>query len=553
MLTNISIHGSRLGVCGTLGVVVCLGVAFQSSALRAEEQALPRAETVRPIGGSLVIAGGGGLPREIQQRFVELGGGEQAKVVVVTTASIYAGTEEMDARMGSWRELKLASLDVLHTRSREEANDPAFYRPLENATAVWFIGGNQNSVTDAYLGTRTEAKFHDVLRRGGVIGGTSAGAAIMSRVMISGGKDDDVHLKSGFGFAPGLIVDQHFKKRNRQARLVTALSQWPGHIGMGIDEATALVIRGDSAEVIGDSDVTIALAAAPDRPARLESFPAGRTADLMALSRAAQSRLPHAIAQVPPRKGTLVLVGQGQAPEEVGQQFLAAAGGNDAAIVVVCSSVEDADGKEHEICTWLKSAGASNVKVLPARNRRDAESPEFLARLTEAKGIWLSDAPIRYLIDTYVDTPVQRALERLLDRGGVVAGSAAGAALQSAALSPTLENGELAVMSEAYERGFGFLPAVAVTQGAAELTPSAPLAGLKARFPHLIGLELNPSTALIVRGSKMQVLGKHPITILDRQPKDPADYPEFSLVNPGECYDMADRSRSASVAATGDQ
>ncbi len=533
-------------------MAVYLGLAWQSSTLRAEENAFPRAETVRPIAGSLVIAGGGGLPQEIQQRFVELGGGEQAKVVVVTTASIYAGTEEMDSRMGYWRELKLASLDVLHTRSREEANDPAFYRPLENATAVWFIGGNQNSLTDAYLGTRTEARFHDVLRRGGVIGGTSAGAAIMSRVMISGGKDEDVHLKSGFGFAPGLIVDQHFKKRNRQARLVTALSQWPGHIGMGIDEATALVIRGDSAEVVGESDVTIALAAAPGKPARLESFPAGRSADLMALSRAAQSRLPHAIAQMPPRKGTLVLVGQGQAPEEVGQQFLAAAGGKDASIVVVCSVVKDGDA-EHEICTWLKSAGASNVKVLPARNRRDAESPEFLARLSEAKGIWLSDAPIRYLIDTYVDTPVQRALERLLDRGGVVAGSAAGAALQSAALTPTLENGELAVMSEAYERGFGFLPAVALTQGDAEPTPSAPLAGLKARYPHLIGVELNQSTALIVRGSKMQVVGKHPITVLDRQPKDPADYPEFSLVNPGECYDMSDRSRSASVAATGDQ
>lgn len=524
-----------------------LTASSQSAALQADERVIPLPEVVRPISGSLVIAGGGGLPPEISHRFLELGGGEKAKLVVVTTASIFAGTEEMDARMGSWREQKLASLDVLHTRSREEANDPDFYRPLENATAVWFIGGNQNWLTDSYLGTRTEAKFHDVLQRGGVLGGTSAGAAIMSRVMIAGGKEHDLHLKSGFGFAPGLIVDQHFRKRNRQARLIDALNQWPGHVGMGIDESTALIIRGGTCEVMGNSDVTITLGDAPGKPARMVPLKAGKAADLMVLSRAAQTRFPRQAVAQQARKGTLVLVGQGEAPEEARQQFLQAAGGKDSAIIVVCADEWSAD-KDHAICIALKLAGASNVKALPARNRRDVEAPEFLAQLAGAQGIWISNGPIRNLIDTYVDSPVQKALEKLLDRGGVLAGSAAGAELQSAALPASVQSGELEVLSEAYERGFGFLPGMAVTEGDETPAPSASLAEWKARNPHLIGVELNGATALVVRGTKMQVLGKHPITVLDRQPKDPVDYPEYSLVKPGECYDLSARTRSASVA-----
>lgn len=523
-------------------IVLCaVAVGLMPAWLAAETKPTPQnaGETFRPINGSLVIVGGGGLPAEISDRFLELGGGNDARLVVVTTASVYAGTPEMDARMDYWRAKTLKSLTVLHTRSRDEANDPKFYRPLTEATAVWFIGGNQNWITDAYLGTRTEAMLRELLNRGGVIGGTSAGAAVMSRVMIAGGKETPL-LRSGFGFAPAMIVDQHFRKRNRQDRLIEALQQHPGLVGMGIDELTALVIRGSQAEVVGVSDVTITLPAANGRPARTESFSPGKTVDLYALSRAAKSR--KAIPQVVKagvRNGTLLLVGDGDVPEEAEKEFLVAAGGNDAPIVVVCETVPDGD-KEHVICRRLRTAGASNVKLLPARNREDVESPEFLEELAGAKGIWLSHGPIRQLIDTYVDTPAQAALAKLLDQGGVIAGSSAAAALQTATVFNQPRDDELAVISEAYECGFGFLPGVAIAKREPEKDP---MPGLKARYPHLIGVELNDSTALLVRGSKMQVLGKHPVTILGRQPDDAADHPEFLSVNPGEAYDLVERTR----------
>jgi cyanophycinase len=495
-------------------------------------------ETFRPVSGALVIVGGGIIPAEITDRFLELGGGEKTRLVVVTTASIYAGTPEMDARMDSWREKTLKSLTVLHTRSRDEANDPNFYRPITEATAVWFIGGNQNWLTEAYLGTRTEAMLRELLDRGGVIGGTSAGAAVMSRVMIAGGKETPL-LKNGFGFAPAMIVDQHFKKRNRQQRLIDALQQHPGLVGMGIDESTALVIRGSRAEVIGQSDVTITLPAANGRPARTESLSPGRSADLYALNRAAKSRkIVPQVAKPSVRNGTLLLVGDGDVPDEVEKQFLVAAGGNDAPIVVVCESIPDGD-EEHVICRRLRTAGAVNVKLLPAGSREDVEAEDFLAELAAAKGIWLSNGPIRRLIDTYVDSPAQTALARLLDQGGVIAGSAAAAALQTATVCHEPTDDELGVISEAYECGFGFLPGVALANRDRQADPKS---GLKARYPHLIGVELQDSTALIVRGSKMWVLGKHAVTVLDRRPDDAEDHPEFSLVNPGEAYDLAERS-----------
>lgn len=542
--------------CFRVAWLMCLPVSlWLASPLLGEEKPKARPEAIRPISGSLVIVGGGIIPPEVTTRFLELGGGENARLVVVTTASVFASDErEMNLRLETWRTQKTASFRVLHTNSREEANDPEFTRPLEDATAVWFVGGNQNSITDAYLGTLTEEKFHEVIQRGGVIGGTSAGAAIMSRVMIGGSQlgADGHHLvmiKTGLGFAPGLIVDQHFRKRNRQERLLEALNQCPGNVGMGIDEGTALIIRGAKAEVLGVSDVTIALGAGAGKPSKMESLQSGKSADLAALSRAAISRMPAAdVAALhqPPKaaKGTLMLVGRGIAPDEVRDQFLEAAGGKDAAIVVV-SAIDEEDGAELEICEWLRSAGASNVKALAARNRQEIESPEFVASLKNATGIWLSNGPLRRLVDAYVDTPVQELLEGLLERGGVVAGSAAGATLSGMALPTTAEENESEVISEAYERGFGFLPGVVVVSHKTEPVEAGDLTGLNVKYPQLMGVELSDSTALIVRGSSMQVLGKNSVTVLAPHPENSNDARELSRVSPGETYSFSDRKRSA--------
>src|SRR5207244_2058174 len=119
-----------------------------------------------------------------------------------------------------------ASVVILHTRDRKQADDAKFCEPLDAATAVWFSGGDQSRITAAYKGTLVEKKLHTLFARGGVIGGTSAGAAVLSDVMITGG-NPKATTAAGFGFLPGFVVDQHFVKRDRKARLVGVLDAHP--------------------------------------------------------------------------------------------------------------------------------------------------------------------------------------------------------------------------------------------------------------------------------------------------------------------------------------
>jgi cyanophycinase len=128
------------------------------------------------------------------------------------------------------------------TRYAQEADDPKFVKPLLEASAVWF-GGGQNLLTDVYKDTAVEREIRAVLERGGVVGGTSAGAAVMSEVMIRSG-NPIAEVGTGFGFVGNnLILDQHFQERNRLPRLLNVLAKHPKHVGLGIDERTAIEVR----------------------------------------------------------------------------------------------------------------------------------------------------------------------------------------------------------------------------------------------------------------------------------------------------------------------
>jgi cyanophycinase len=241
------------------------------------------------ISGSLVICGGGALPDAILDRFVELAGGENAHLVVIPTASGRADTETDESFCGSWHDRGLTEVRVLHTRSRQEANEPDFVAPFKTATAVWISGGAQSRLAEAYVGTAVEREIDALLERGGVIGGSSAGAAIQSRLMIARGNPVP-EIGVGLDLLPGAVIDQHFLKRNRKPRLLKALNDHPGHVGFGIDEGTAMVVQGRQIGVLGASTVTVCLSASENRPERVIELKSGQMEDLTALRRAAWAR-----------------------------------------------------------------------------------------------------------------------------------------------------------------------------------------------------------------------------------------------------------------------
>lgn len=225
--------------------------------------------------GSLVIVGGGGMPDSVRDKFMALAGGKKAKIVVIPTAGEDADKKSAEeGYLQPWRKYTPASLTLLHTRSRDKANVPAFSKSIDEATAVWLSGGDQVRLTEAYRGTAVETALKALLKRGGVIGGTSAGAAVMSDVMIEGGNPKAI-VGRGFGFVSSAVIDQHFLKRSRVNRLLGVLADRPKLIGIGIDEGTAFILEGERWSVLGRSFVLVCEVDKDGKPWRFESFSQG--------------------------------------------------------------------------------------------------------------------------------------------------------------------------------------------------------------------------------------------------------------------------------------
>jgi cyanophycinase len=237
---------------GLVGTLVC----SQALLLVAE---LPRQH---PAGTLILCGGGKPYNADVLDTFFECAGGTNAKIVVVPTAHPDMDDDKKNSNRISllsdpWSERGAHSIVVRHTLDREEADSIDFCRAIDEATGVWIGGGDQSRLCETYQGTRFSQSLLALYQRGGVIGGTSAGTAIQSEWTIVGDNDRTTQLRKGFACLPGTIVDQHFLARNRTDRLVRALQQKPGLIGIGIDEYTAAVIHQNQLTVVGASIVTL--------------------------------------------------------------------------------------------------------------------------------------------------------------------------------------------------------------------------------------------------------------------------------------------------------
>jgi len=516
--------------------------------------AMPRislsAETATPridpsgIHGSLVIAGGGGLPDQVMDRFVKLAGGEKAHLVIIPTASRRADEEDTKSLLASWQDRKSASLTLLHTRSRDQANDPQFLKPLARATGIWFTGGVQSRVTEAYLGTLLEKELTSLLKRGGVIGGSSAGAAIQSRVMIASGRDV-ANLQTGFDLLPGTIIDQHFLARKRQARLIGAVKKHPLRVGLGIDEGTALVVQGRRLEVVGRSSVTVCLAASSTQDALQTTVRAGQPLDLTALRRATRDRQkpvfpPQTMRPSRLESGSLLIVGGGGFPTTMRKKFIELAGGPDALIIVLPTAREE-PLPEQVGQTFFEDAGARNVKVLRARSLADVESEATTKLLKKAGGIWFGGGRQWRFVDAYEETIALPLIHAVLQRGGVIGGSSAGASIQAEYLVRGNPLGNQDMMAAGYERGFGFLPGAAVDQHFAQRKRFADMTTVMKRHPQLLGIGIDEATALLVQGSTGTVMGGGKVHIYDWREAPEPGKPDYQSFPARSRYDLAKR------------
>ncbi len=236
-----------------------LGVAW--SVVVMTSGTLTYAAEVGPDNGTLVIVGGGAGP-DILKQFVELAGGPEAPLVVIPTAQGARSYDRFHRVAVLLREAAGAKdVVVIHTDDRAEADSEPFVAPIRRARGVWFSGGRQWRLADSYLATRTHYELDALLARGGVIGGSSAGATIQGSYLARGDTSTNTIMmgdhERGFGFLRNTAIDQHLLRRNRHFDLIEIVKARPELLGIGLDENTGILVRGDSFRVIGESYVAI--------------------------------------------------------------------------------------------------------------------------------------------------------------------------------------------------------------------------------------------------------------------------------------------------------
>jgi len=218
-------------------------------------------QTRGPENGSLVIVGGGMRDLDILREFAELAGGSDAPVVVIPTAGGSENYDEFWQGLNQFRAAGLTKLKLIHTYERAEADTAAFAQAIREAKGVWFTGGRQWRLADSYLHTEVHDALQELLERGGVIGGSSAGATILGSYLARGDTTSNTVMmgdhEEGFGFISNIAIDQHLLRRNRQFDLLEITSAKPELLDIGLDEDTAIVVRNNRFEVIGNSYVVI--------------------------------------------------------------------------------------------------------------------------------------------------------------------------------------------------------------------------------------------------------------------------------------------------------
>jgi cyanophycinase len=224
-----------------------------------------------PEKGTLVIQGGGSAEGTgIEESFINLAGGPDAKIIIVPTAG---GNRTPDGKLivykedeivVHWRKLGLTNVHMLHTADPAVADTDSFAATLRDAKGVWFNGGRQWNCVDSYGNTLTLHEFREVLNRGGVIGGSSAGATIQGDYLVRGavaGSEivmaPEPEHQHGFAFLRHSAIDQHVNTRNRWDDIIPVVKKYPDLLGIGLSEGTAIIVEGDHFQVIGKWKVAI--------------------------------------------------------------------------------------------------------------------------------------------------------------------------------------------------------------------------------------------------------------------------------------------------------
>jgi cyanophycinase len=240
-------------------VIAALAVPALLQAQAPDRRTSAPAETkVGPPSGTVIVVGGGSMGPEIYARFIEAAGGPDALIIDVPNAGGGDSYGQDAPGTRGWKAAGARNVHVLFTRDRKVADSDSFVAVLKKARGVWFEGGRQFHLVQDYGGTKTEQAFREVLERGGVVGGSSAGASILGDFLVRGAPSNNNRImdypgyEKGFAYLRGVAIDQHVVARERLPDLADSImTKYPQLLAISEDEGTAWVVRGDTATIIG--------------------------------------------------------------------------------------------------------------------------------------------------------------------------------------------------------------------------------------------------------------------------------------------------------------
>lgn len=245
-----------------LTLIVFSGCNLSNKETDKTPQPIQQIETSGPKNGALLIIGGA-ASEKFYTKFMELVGGANAPIVVIPTAvsSDTLSKEFLERFKTGFINRGFTDVTVIHTRIPDEANSENFIKPIKKASGVWFSGGRQWRHSDSYLNTKTHQAIKDLLERGGVVAGSSAGATIQGSYLARGDTKANTIMmgdhEEGLNFLTNVAIDQHLFKRNRQFDMFEILDNRPELLGIGLDENTGIIVKNDKFSVIGKSYVAI--------------------------------------------------------------------------------------------------------------------------------------------------------------------------------------------------------------------------------------------------------------------------------------------------------
>ena len=211
--------------------------------------------------GSLIIIGGGSIPDSLFEFFAAYCGGKDQSVIYIPTATTDEKYIQEGGHLKKFTSRGFTNLSTIHTRDKTKADAPENIALMKKAKGIFFGGGDQDLIAEAYGNTQLYKEMLALLARGGVIMGTSAGATIMGALLVGGDARKDLtknyNFQPAFSFMQNVDIDQHVLARNRQFDLIPVIENHPTHLGLGIDESTAIIVEGHQFKVWGNSYVMV--------------------------------------------------------------------------------------------------------------------------------------------------------------------------------------------------------------------------------------------------------------------------------------------------------